>query len=120
MRSIIQSPKTREEKKAELLGYLPQLPETEIINVLNILLKDDNTQLLNNTPSTIQLSEILSIIKEVEIKESKIKSIDLTIKEIFGIIDEMAVGSSMAAGAVEMGAAPSFKNKKKKKGIIKR
>jgi hypothetical protein len=26
----------------------------------------------------------------------------------------------MAAGAVEMGAAPSFKNKKKKKGIIKR
>ena len=120
MRSIIQSPKTREEKKAELLGYLPQLPETEIINVLNILLKDDNTQLLNNTPSTIQLSEILSIIKEVEIKESKIKSIDLTIKEIFGIIDEMAVGSSMAAGAVEMGATPSFKNKKKKKGIIKR
>jgi hypothetical protein len=44
----------------------------------------------------------------------------LTIKEIFGIIDEMAVGSSMAAGAVEMGATPSFKNKKKKKGIIKR
>lgn len=120
MRSIIESPKTREEKKAELLGYLPQLPETEIINVLNILLKDDNTQLLNNTPSTIQLNEILSIIEEVSLKESKIKSIDLTIKEIFGIIDEMAVGASMAAGAVEIGATPSFKNKKKKKGIIKR
>lgn len=120
MRSIIESPKTREEKKAELLGYLPQLPETEIMNVLNILLKDDNTQLLNNTPSTIQLNEILSIIEEVSLKESKIKSIDLTIKEIFGIIDEMAVGASMAAGAVEIGATPSFKNKKKKKGIIKR
>ena len=120
MRSIIESPKTREEKKAELLGYLPQLPETETMNVLNILLKDDNTQLLNNTPSTIQLSEILSIIEEVSLKESKIKSIDLTIKEIFGIIDEMAVGASMAAGAVEIGATPSFKNKKKKKGIIKR
>lgn len=120
MRSIIESPKTREEKKAELLGYLPQLPETETINVLNILLKDDNTQLLNNTPSTIQLNEILSIIEEVSLKESKIKSIDLTIKEIFGIIDEMAVGASMAAGAVEIGATPSFKNKKKKKGIIKR
>lgn len=120
MRSIIESPKTREEKKAELLGYLPQLPETEIMNVLNILLKGDNTQLLNNTPSTIQLNEILSIIEEVSLKESKIKSIDLTIKEIFGIIDEMAVGASMAAGAVEIGATPSFKNKKKKKGIIKR
>lgn len=120
MRSIIESPKTREEKKAELLGYLPQLPETETMNVLNILLKDDNTQLLNNTPSTIQLNEILSIIEEVSLKESKIKSIDLTIKEIFGIIDEMAVGASMAAGAVEIGATPSFKNKKKKKGIIKR
>ena len=120
MRAIIESPKTREEKKAELLGYLPQLPKNDLINIFDILLKGDNTQLLNGTPSTIQLNEIFSIIEEVSLKESKIKNIDLTIKEIFGIIDEMAVGASMAAGAVEIGATPSFKNKKKKKGIIKR
>jgi cytidyltransferase-like protein len=120
MRKIIDSPKTREEKKAELLGYLPQLPETDLVDVFEILLKNDNTQLLNSTALPIQINEIFSIIKEVELNESKIKSIDLTLNEIFGILDEIAVGSSMAAGAVKVGpVAPSFKNKKKKKGIKK-
>ena len=121
MRAIIESPKTREEKKAELLGYLPQLPKNDLINIFDILLKGDNTQLLNGTPSTIQLNEIFSIIEEVSLKESKIKNIDLTIKEIFGIIDEMAVGNAVSAGAVEIAAeAPFFKKRNKKKGIIKK
>jgi cytidyltransferase-like protein len=120
MRAIIDSPKTREEKKAELLGYLPQIPESDTEEVLNILLHGDNTQLLNGSPTSIQLSEIFNIIQELSLTEGKIKNIDLTLKEIFGIIDEMSVGASMATGAVEVGVSPSFRNKTKKKGIIKK
>ena len=120
MRSIIESPKTREEKKAELLGYLPEIPKNDTEEVLNILLYGDSTQLLNGITTPIQLSEIFNIIEEMSLKENKISNINLTIKEIFSIIDEMAVGASMAAGAVEVGASPSFRKKTKKKGIIKR
>jgi cytidyltransferase-like protein len=120
MRSIIESPKTREEKKAELLGYLPEIPKNDTEEVLNILLYGDSTQLLNDITTPIQLSEIFNIIEEMSLKENKISNINLTIKEIFSIIDEMAVGASMAAGAVEVGASPSFRKKTKKKGIIKR
>ena len=72
MRAIIDSPKTREEKKAELLGYLPQISETDTEEVLSILLHGDSTQLLNGNTSPINLSEILSIIEEVSLKEQKI------------------------------------------------
>ena len=120
MRSIIESPKTREEKKAELLGYLPEIPKNDTEEVLNILLYGDSTQLLNGITTPIQLSEIFNIIEEMSLKENKISNINLTIKEIFSIIDEMAVGASMTAGAVEVGASPSFRKKTKKKGIIKR
>ncbi len=120
MRAIIDSPKTREEKKAELLGYLPQLPESSLSDVYSILLKDDNTELLQGTPTSLQLTELFSIIEEVSLKENKISNIDLTIKEIFGIIDEMTVGNVMSAGVAEIGSSPSFSKKNKKKGILKR
>jgi cytidyltransferase-like protein len=118
MRAIIESPKTREEKKAELLGYLPQLQQTDLMSVFDILLKDDNTQLLNGSINTINLNEIFDMINDISLNEGKIKNIDLNIKEIFNIIDEVAVGSSMAAGAVEGSTSVShFKQKKKKKRI---
>jgi cytidyltransferase-like protein len=120
MRGIIDSPKTREEKKAELLGYLPQLQEPDLIDVFDILLKGDNTQLLNGNVNTINLNEILNIIDEISLNEGKINKIDFTLKEIFGIIDEIAVGSAMGAGAVEGSPAAPFKKKRFKKGIIKK
>ena len=120
MRAIIESPKTREEKKAELLGYLPQLQEPDLIDVFDILLKDDNTQLLNGNINPINLNEIFNIIEQVSLNEEKINKIDLSIKEIFGIIDEIAVGSAMGAGAVEGSPAGPFKKKRIKKGIIKK
>jgi len=120
MRAIIESPKTREEKKAELLGYLPQLQEPDLIDVFDILLKGDNTQLLNGNVNTINLNEILNIIDEISLNEGKINKIDFTLKEIFGIIDEIAVGSAMGAGAVEGSPAAPFKKKRFKKGIIKK
>jgi cytidyltransferase-like protein len=120
MRSIIESPKTREEKKAELLGYLPEIPESDTEDVLNILLHGDNTQLLSGESVPLRLNEIFNIIEEISLKQNKVSNINLTIKEIFGIIDEMAVGNAVAAGAVEIGAAsPSFRKKNKKKGILK-
>jgi hypothetical protein len=120
MRAIIESPKTREEKKAELLGYLPQLQEPDLIDVFDISLKGDNTQLLNGNVNTINLNEILNIIDEISLNEGKINKIDFTLKEIFGIIDEIAVGSAMGAGAVEGSPAAPFKKKRFKKGIIKK
>lgn len=120
MRAIIESPKTREEKKAELLGYLPQLQEPDLVDVFDILLKGDNTELLNGNVNTINLNEIFNIINEVSLNESKINRIDFTIKEIFGIIDEIAVGSAMGAGAIEGSPAGPFKRKRFKKGIIKK
>jgi cytidyltransferase-like protein len=120
MRSIIDSPKTREEKKAELLGYLPEISEGDTEEVLNILLHGDNTQLLNGSSSPINLNEILSIIEEVSLKEEKINKNNFTLKEIFGIIDEIAMGSAMVTGAVEGSPAVPLKRKKFKKGIIKK
>jgi len=120
MRAIIDSPKTREEKKAELLGYLPEIPESDTEEVLNILLHGDNTQLLNGSTSPIQLNEIFSIIEEVSLNEGKINKIDFTIKEIFSIIDEIAMGSAMGVGAVEGSPAAPIKRKRLKKGIIKK
>ena len=120
MRAIIDSPKTREEKKAELLGYLPEIPESDTEEVLNVLLHGDNTQLLNGGSNPIQLSEIFNIIKEVSLNEGKINKIDFTLKEIFGIIDEIAVGSAMGAGAVEGSSSGPLKKKRFKKGIIKK
>jgi cytidyltransferase-like protein len=120
MRAIIDSPKTREEKKAELLGYLPQIPESDTEEVLNILLHGDNTQLLNGSTSPIQLNEIFSIIEQVSLNEGKINKIDFTIKEIFNIIDEIAMGSAMGAGAVDGYPAAPIKRKRFKKGIIKK
>ena len=120
MRAIIDSPKTREEKKAELLGYLPEIPEGDTEEVLNILLHGDNTQLLRGESTPIQLSEIFNIIKEVSLNEGKINKIDFTIKEIFGIIDEIAMGSAIGVGAVEGSPTGSIKRKRLKKGIIKK
>jgi len=120
MRAIIDSPKTREEKKAELLGYLPELQEPDLIDVFDILLKGDNTQLLNGNINPINLNEIFNIIEEVSLNEEKINKIDLSIKQIFGIIDEIAIGSSMGAGAVEGSPVGPFKKKRFKKGIIKK
>jgi len=120
MRAIIDSPKTREEKKAELLGYLPEIPESDTEEVLNILLHGDNTQLLNGSTSPIQLNEIFSIIEQVSLNEGKINKIDFTIKEIFSIIDEIAMGSAMGVGAVEGSPAAPIKRKRLKKGIIKK
>lgn len=121
MRAIIDSPKTREEKKAELLGYLPQISETDTEEVLSILLHGDSTQLLNGNTSPINLNEILSIIEEVSLKEQKINKNNFTLKEIFGIIEEIAMGSAMGAGAVEGSAAgPLIRRKRFKKGIIKK
>jgi cytidyltransferase-like protein len=120
MRAIIDSPKTREEKKAELLGYLPEIPESDTEEVLNILLHGDNTQLLNGSTSPIQLNEIFNIIEQVSLNEGKINKIDFTIKEIFSIIDEIAMGSAMGVGAVEGSPAAPIKRKRFKKGIIKK
>jgi len=120
MRAIIDSPKTREEKKAELLGYLPEIPESDTEEVLNILLHGDNTQLLNGSTSPIQLNEIFSIIEQVSLNEGKINKIDFTIKEIFSIIDEIAMGSAMGVGAVEGSPAAPIKRKRLNKGIIKK
>lgn len=121
MRAIIDSPKTREEKKAELLGYLPQISETDTEEVLSILLHGDSTQLLNGNTSPINLNEILSIIEEVSLKEQKINKNNFTLKEIFGIIEEIAMGSAMGAGAVEgSSAGPLIRRKRFKKGIIKK
>jgi hypothetical protein len=114
MRAIIGSAKTREEKKAELLGYIPQMPENNIEEVFNILLKEDNTKLLNGNINPINLNEIFDIIKEVSLNKGKVNKIDFTIKELFGIIDEIAVGASMGSGTVE-GSANVGSIKKKKK-----
>jgi cytidyltransferase-like protein len=120
MRAIIDSPKTREEKKAELLGYLPEIPKSDTEEVLNILLHGDNTQLLNGSSNPINLNEILSIIEEVSLKEQKINKNNFTLKEIFGIIEEIAMGSAMGAGAVQISPAGPLKRKRLKKGIIKK
>lgn len=103
MRDIIGSEKTREEKKAELLGYLPEKINTEAI--FNILLQDQ---------SPISLQEVFSMIDELP-KTDQIKS--LTVNEIFGILDEMsAMGAGTTVGSVE--GAPiltSTPQKRKKK-----
>lgn len=120
MRAIIDSPKTREEKKAELLGYLPQISEIDTEEALSILLHGDGTQLLNGNTSPINLNEILSIIEEVSLKEQKINKNNFTLKEIFSIIEEIAMGSAMGVGAVEGSSAGPLKRKRFKKGIIKK
>lgn len=115
MRSIIDSPKTREEKKAELLGYLPQISEIDTEEALSILLHGDSTQLLNGNTSPINLNEILSIIEEVSLKEQKINKNNFTLKEIFSIIEEIAMGSAMGPGAVEGSPAGPLKRKNLRK-----
>ena len=103
MRDIIGSDKSREEKKAELLGYLPEKINTEAI--FNILLQDQ---------SPISLQEVFSMIDELP-KTEQIKS--LTVNEIFDILDEMsAMGVGATVGSVE--GAPiltSTPQKRKKK-----
>ena len=47
-------------------------------------------------------------------------SILISRSEIFGIIDEIAMGSAMGAGAVEGSPAAPLKKKRFKKGIIKK
>ena len=108
MRDIIGSDKSREEKKAELLGYLPEKINSEVI--FNILLQQENP---------ISLQEIFSIIEELPIKENKHSSNNLKIEDIFGILDEMsgggAVGSSMSAGSIEGAPLLTAKPQRKKK-----
>jgi len=107
MRSIIGSEKTREEKKAELLGYLPEKIDSEII--FNVLL---------NQEEPISLQEIFSMIENLPIKENNSSSNTLKMEDIFGILDEMsgaAVGSSMSVGAVEGTSMLTSKPQRKKK-----
>lgn len=107
MRNIIGSEKTREEKKAELLGYLPEKIDSEII--FNVLL---------NQEEPISLQEIFSMIENLPIKENNSSLNTLKIEDIFGILDEMsgaAVGSSMSAGAVEGASMLTSKPQRKKK-----
>jgi cytidyltransferase-like protein len=107
MRNIIGSEKTREEKKAELLGYLPEKIDSEII--FNVLL---------NQEDPISLQEIFSMIENLPIKENNSSSNTLKMEDIFGILDEMsgaAVGSSMSAGAVEGASMLTSKPQRKKK-----
>ena len=107
MRNIIGSEKTREEKKAELLGYLPEKIDSEII--FNVLL---------NQEQPISLQEIFSMIENLPIKENN-SSNTLKMEDIFSILDEMsgggAVGSSMSAGAVEGASMLTSKPQRKKK-----
>ena len=107
MRNIIGSEKTREEKKAELLGYLPEKIDSEII--FNMLLKQENP---------ISLQEIFSMIENLPIKEN-VSTNTLKIEDIFSMLDEIsgggAVGSSMSAGAVEGTSMLTSKPQRKKK-----
>ena len=102
MRDIIGSEKTREEKKAELLGYLPEKINSEVI--FNMLLQQENP---------ISLQEIFSMIENLPIKENNSSSNNLKMKDIFDILDEMsAMGAGASEGAPMLTSKPQRKKKK--------
>jgi cytidyltransferase-like protein len=99
MRNIIGSEKTREEKKAELLGYLPEKIDSEII--FNVLLNQENP---------ISLQEIFSILDNMPLKEN-VSTNNLKMEDIFSILDEMS-GVSAVEGAPMLTSKPQRKKKK--------
>jgi cytidyltransferase-like protein len=102
MRNIIGSEKTREEKKAELLGYLPEKINSEVI--FNMLLQQENP---------ISLQEIFSMIENLPIKENISSLNNLKMKDIFDILDEMsAMGAGASEGAPMLTSKPQRKKKK--------
>ncbi len=100
MRDILSSDKSREEKKAELLGYIPE--ETNVEVVMNILMSDKQP---------ISIQEIFSILDNMPLKEN-VSTNNLKMEDIFGILDEI---SGMAAGAAEVTPMLTSKPQRKKK-----
>jgi cytidyltransferase-like protein len=99
MRNILSSDKSREEKKAELLGYIPE--ETNVEEVFNILMSDQRP---------ISIQEIFSILDNMPLKEN-VSTNNLKMEDIFGILDEMS-GVSAAEGAPMLTSKPQRKKKK--------
>jgi len=99
MRNILSSDKSREEKKAELLGYIPE--ETNVEEVFNILMSDQQP---------ISIQEIFSILDNMPLKEN-VSINNLKMEDIFGILDEMS-GVSAVEGAPILTSKPQRKKKK--------
>jgi len=99
MRNILSSDKSREEKKAELLGYIPE--ETNVEEVFNILMSDQQP---------ISIQEIFSILDNMPLKEN-VSTNNLKMEDIFGILDEMS-GVSATEGAPMLTSKPQRKKKK--------
>ena len=99
MRNILSSDKSREEKKAELLGYIPE--ETNVEEVFNILMSDQQP---------ISIQEIFSILDNMPLKEN-VSTNNLKMKDIFSILDEMS-GVSAVEGAPMLTSKPQRKKKK--------
>ena len=99
MRNILSSDKSREEKKAELLGYIPE--ETNVEEVFNILMSDQQP---------ISIQEIFSILDNMPLKEN-VSTNNLKMEDIFSILDEMS-GVSATEGAPMLTSKPQRKKKK--------
>jgi cytidyltransferase-like protein len=99
MRNILSSDKSREEKKAELLGYIPE--ETNVEEVFNILMSDQQP---------ISIQEIYSILDNMPLKEN-VSTNNLKMEDIFSILDEMS-GVSAVEGAPMLTSKPQRKKKK--------
>jgi cytidyltransferase-like protein len=99
MRNILSSDKSREEKKAELLGYIPE--ETNVEEVFNILMSDQQP---------ISIQEIFSILDNMPLKEN-VSTNNLKMEDIFSILDEMS-GVSAVEGAPMLTSKPQRKKKK--------
>ena len=99
MRNILSSDKSREEKKAELLGYIPE--ETNVEEVFNILMSDQQP---------ISIQEIFSILDNMPLKEN-VSTNNLKMEDIFSILDEIS-GVSAVEGAPMLTSKPQRKKKK--------